>query len=49
MIFEALSTIKDTNGCDISAIVSYIEVRWVLLLLFLPLFLAATHVYRMLR
>ncbi|KAK8296788.1 hypothetical protein V6Z12_D05G146500 [Gossypium hirsutum] len=25
MIFEALSTIKDTNGCDISAIVSYIE------------------------
>ncbi|KAG8494669.1 hypothetical protein CXB51_012277 [Gossypium anomalum] len=27
MIFEALSTIKDTNGCDISAIVSYIEQR----------------------
>ncbi|KAK6264252.1 hypothetical protein SCA6_019686 [Theobroma cacao] len=27
MIFEALSTIKDTNGSDISAIVSYIEQR----------------------
>ncbi|XP_039004502.1 telomere repeat-binding factor 4-like [Hibiscus syriacus] len=27
MIFEALSTIKDTNGHDISAIVSYIEQR----------------------
>ncbi|KAK8584876.1 hypothetical protein V6N13_138821 [Hibiscus sabdariffa] len=27
MIFEALSTIKDTNGSDIGAIVSYIEER----------------------
>ncbi|KAE8700707.1 glycylpeptide N-tetradecanoyltransferase 1-like isoform X1 [Hibiscus syriacus] len=27
MIFEALSTIKDTNGHDISAIVSYIEAQ----------------------
>ncbi|KAK6268225.1 hypothetical protein QUC31_012385 [Theobroma cacao] len=27
MIFEALSTIKDTNGSDVSAIVSYIEQR----------------------
>ncbi|XVE51913.1 hypothetical protein DITRI_Ditri02bG0078500 [Diplodiscus trichospermus] len=27
MIFEALSTIKDTNGSDISAIISYIEQR----------------------
>lgn len=27
MIFDALSTIKDTNGSDISAIVRYIEVR----------------------
>jgi hypothetical protein len=28
MIFEALTTIKDTNGSDLSAIVSFIEVRW---------------------
>uniref|UniRef100_A0A2N9H5U0 MYB transcription factor n=1 Tax=Fagus sylvatica TaxID=28930 RepID=A0A2N9H5U0_FAGSY len=28
MIFEVLSTTKDTNGCDIGAIVHYIEVRW---------------------
>ncbi|XP_058005068.1 telomere repeat-binding factor 4 isoform X3 [Hevea brasiliensis] len=27
MIFEALSTIKDTNGCDTSAIVHFIEQR----------------------
>ncbi|XP_021902869.1 telomere repeat-binding factor 4-like [Carica papaya] len=27
IIFEALSTIKDPNGCDISAIVNYIEQR----------------------
>ncbi|KAJ0007052.1 hypothetical protein Pint_28985 [Pistacia integerrima] len=28
MIFEALSTIKDTNGSDIGTIVNFIEVRW---------------------
>lgn len=28
MIFEALSTLKDTNGSDIGAILNFIEVRW---------------------
>ena len=36
MIFEAVSTTKDTNGCDIGAIVHYIEVRWRSLLIFNP-------------
>jgi hypothetical protein len=36
MIFEVLSTTKDTNGCDIGAIVHYIEVRWRSLLIFNP-------------
>jgi len=28
MIFEALSAIKDSNGCDVGTIVNFIEVRW---------------------
>lgn len=32
MIFEAISTMKDTNGCDIGAISQFVEVSWMLLL-----------------
>jgi len=28
LVFEALSTIKDPNGSDLNAIISFIEVRW---------------------
>lgn len=39
MIFEALSTIKDSNGCDIGTIVNFIEVWWQCLSFFsLPFF-----------
>lgn len=33
MIYEALSTLKDTNGSDVIAIASFIEVRWSSLML----------------
>lgn len=33
MIFEAISTLKDAIGSDISAIANFIEVRWTSLIM----------------
>ena len=40
MIFEALSTLKATNGCDIGVIVHFIEVRWISAVMY---FCACSH------
>jgi hypothetical protein len=46
MIFEVLSTTKDTNGCDIGAIVHYIEVRWRSLLILILVYLGKYFVLK---